>query len=132
MKNTKIPDYPFIMNHLNSEEGGGYYIEFPDLPGCISDGESIEETLKNGREAVICWIDAAKEIGRSIPKPGDFEKQSGRWVQRAPKSIHLRLAGRAKEEGVSLNTLVVSILSEGLSKYRMSVPSSKTMRTLKK
>lgn len=118
MKRNKIPDYPFIIRHLTMEEGGGYLIEYPDLPGCISDGETIEETLCHGQDAVACWIEAAKVGGRDIPKPNEFEKQSGKWVQRVPKSIHLRLTRRAKAEGVSLNTLVVSILAEGLGKHR--------------
>ena len=120
MKQIKIPDYPFTIRHLTSKEGGGYLIEYPDLPGCMSDGETIEEAINNGRDAIICWLAAAKEAGHNIPKPGDLDKQSGKWVQRVPKSTHLRLVKKAKEEGVSLNTLVVSILAEGLGKLNKS------------
>lgn len=114
----KLLKYPFTIRHLTPEEGGGYFIEFPDLPGCMSDGETIEETIKNGEDAVKCWIEAAKEIGRKIPNPGEYENVSGKWVQRVPKSIHLQLSERAKEEGVSLNTLVIAILAEGLGKIK--------------
>jgi antitoxin HicB len=41
---------------------------------------------------------------------------SGKFVARVPKSVHAKLSSRAKAEGVSLNTLVVSLLSEGLGK----------------
>lgn len=116
MKKEKILDYPFTIRHLSKEDGGGYLIEFPDLPGCMSDGETIEEAILNGRDAIICWIDAAKEGNRIIPKPGELEKQSGKWVQRVPKSIHLRLVAKAEEEGVSLNTLVITLLAEALGK----------------
>ena len=109
-------NYPFILRQLTKEEGGGFLIEFPDLPGCLSDGEAIEEAIKNGQDAVACWIAAAKESGREIPRPGEFETQSGKWVQRVPRSIHLRLVKQAKREGVSLNTLVVSMISEELGK----------------
>ena len=95
---------------------GGGLIEFPDLPGCISDGETIEETIENGQDAVESWIWAAKEVGRDIPEPGALEAQSGKWVQRVPKSLHLRLVKQAEKEGVSLNTLVVSMVSEELGK----------------
>lgn len=114
MSNLKIPDYPFTIRHLSNEEGGGYLIEFPDLPGCMSDGETIEETIESGKKAIQDWIEAAKEMKRPIPKPGELESQSGKWVQRVPKSIHLRLVNRAKEEGVSLNTLVITMLAESL------------------
>ena len=116
MKRIKIADYPFTIRHLSLGEGGGYLIEYPDLPGCISDGATVDEAIANGRDAIGCWIAAARESERHIPMPGEFEKQSGKWVQRVPKSIHLRLVKRAKEEGVSLNTLVISLLSESISK----------------
>lgn len=120
MKKEKILDYPFIIRHLSKEDGGGYLIEFPDLPGCMSDGETIEEAIANGHDAVTCWISAVKETGRIIPQPGELEKQSGKWVQRVPKSIHLRLVAKAEEEGVSLNTLVITLLAEALGKNKPS------------
>lgn len=108
----KIPEYPFTIRELAPDDGGGFLIEFPDLPGCMSDGETIEEAIANGVDAVQCWIAVAKEKGREIPDLEDIESQSGKWVQRVPKSLHARLTRRAKRERVSLNTLVVSILSE--------------------
>lgn len=116
MHKNKSLDYSFVIRHLSKDEGGGYLIEFLDLPGCMSDGESIEEAIENGKDAVKSWMHAAREAGRPIPRPGELEKQSGKWVQRVPKSIHFRLVEKAKEEGVSLNTLVISLLSEALGK----------------
>lgn len=118
MKKEKVLDYPFKVRHLSKEEGGGYLIEYPDLPGCMSDGETIDEAIENGRDAVLCWVSAAKESGRTIPKPGSLEKHSGKWVQRVPKSIHLQLVEKAEEEGVSLNTLVIAMLAEALGKTK--------------
>lgn len=115
MSEPNISKYPFTMRHLTQEEGGGYLIEYPDLPGCMSDGDTMEEAIINGKDAVRTWIETAKEMNRPIPKPGELENQSGKWVQRVPKSIHLRLVNRAKEEGVSLNTLVIMLLSESLA-----------------
>lgn len=120
MSRIKISEYPFIMRHLSKEDGGGYLIEFPDLPGCTSDGETIEEAIENGKDAMKTWIVAARKMNRPIPKPGELESQSGKWVQRVPKSIHLRLVNRAKEEGVSLNTLVITMISEALSERPIS------------
>jgi len=109
-----IEDYPFSIRHLLQEEGGGYLIEFPDLPGCMSDGDTIEEAIENGFDAARCWLEVAMQDDKEPPKPGC--SQSGKWVQRVPRSVHARLIGKAKEEGVSLNTLVVSMISEGLGK----------------
>jgi len=113
--NSKISEYPFIIRHLSSEEGSGYLIEFPDLPGCMSDGETIDEAIENGQDAIQTWMTAAREMNKPIPNPGELESQSGKWVQRVPKSIHLRLVNRARDEGVSLNTLVIMMLSESLA-----------------
>lgn len=109
-----IPKYPFTIRELTPEDGGGFLIEFPDLPGCMSDGETFEEAITNGADAVQCWIAAAKETKREIPQPNDAENQSGKWMQRVPRSLHARLTRQAKREHVSLNTLVVSILSEAV------------------
>jgi antitoxin HicB len=46
-------DYPFQVRPLTDEEGGGYLIEFRDLPGCLSDGETIEDAIRNGHGARI-------------------------------------------------------------------------------
>lgn len=61
-------EYPFTVCTLPQSEGGGYLIEFPDLPGCMSDGDTLEEAIANGSDAMACWISAAKEIGTGNPK----------------------------------------------------------------
>ena len=106
--------YPFEIQMLDESEGGGYLITFPDLPGCMSDGETIEEAIENGKDAVNCWIQTAKEFDDPVPKPGRGSL-SGRFVQRVPKSLHTRLASRAKQEGVSMNALTTYFLVEGLT-----------------
>jgi len=101
---------------LTQEEGGGYLVEFPDLPGCMSDGETVAEALANAAEAQATWLAAMQEAGRPIPMPGAdlAEGYSGKWVLRTPRSLHRSLAERAKREGVSLNMLAVALLAEGL------------------
>ena len=63
------PEYPFNISILSDEDGGGYLIEFPDLPGCISDGDTVDEAIENGKDALFCWIEAAKDYGYEIPLP---------------------------------------------------------------
>ena len=109
-------EYRFTIRPLTAEEGGGYLIEFPDLPGCMSDGETIEEALANGAEAKRDWIAAMRDAGRPVPPPtaDATETYSGKWVLRTPKSLHRGLAERARQEGVSLNALAVAMLAQGL------------------
>lgn len=108
--------YPFLINPLSDEDGGGYLIEFPDLPGCISDGESIEEAIENGKDAVECWIEDARLSKEPIPLPGSLERFSGKFMQRVPKSLHQQLSLNAKKENVSLNSYVLHLISMGLGK----------------
>ncbi|MDZ4855504.1 MAG: type II toxin-antitoxin system HicB family antitoxin [Nitrospirota bacterium] len=117
MKNSNV-EYPFEVRPLSKEEGGGYSIYFPDLPGCWSDGASPEEAIENGRDALQSWLAVAQEFGDDIPRP--FSAVSGRFVQRVPRSLHARLIARAKAEGVSLNTLVVSLVSQGIGKSQVA------------
>jgi antitoxin HicB len=114
--NLRLDDYPFTIRPLSEDEGGGYLIEFPDVPGCLSDGETPEEAIANGRDALKCCLLTLKEFGDPIPKPCSSSAASGQWRQRVPKTLHARLAERAKQEGVSLNTLVTAMIAEGLGK----------------
>ena len=118
------PPYPFeayahVVSPLSPAEGGGFLISFPDLPGCMSDGETIEEAIQNGRDAFLAWISAQADMGREIPKPvyrppETEPSMSGKFVQRVPKTLHAKLAALARQEGVSLNTLVLTFIAEGV------------------
>lgn len=111
---SKALEYPFEMRPLAAEEGGGWLVTFPDLPGCMSDGETPEEALANVRDAVAAWIDAMRDAGREIPAPG--EPASGKFIARIPRSMHARLSARARQEGVSMNALVSAFLAESLGR----------------
>ena len=114
----QLEDYPFAIRPLTTEDGGGYLIEFPDVPGCISDGETPEEAIANGRDALKSALLTMMEFGDPLPKPGGAATYSGQWRQRVPKSLHSRLAARARQEGVSLNSLVTAMIAEGLGKHK--------------
>jgi antitoxin HicB len=108
-----IHSYPFTIRPLLETDGGGFAIEYPDLPGCISDGETPEEALAHGADAVKAYLHSCAKHGDPIPKPS---AASGQWRQRVPKSLHARLVAKAREEGVSLNTLVTAMIAEGLGR----------------
>jgi len=114
--------YAHLISRLPDKEGGGYLITFPDLPGCMADGETEAEAVENGRDAFAATISALTDMGRDIPDPsfvaGDMTalEASGKFLTRVPKSIHARLGARAKAEKVSLNTLVLTFITEGLSR----------------
>ncbi len=109
-------NYPAIIQPLSEEDGGGYLVSFPDLPGCIADGATPEEAFHHAEDAMVAWMKTAKEFGDPISKPSIPSSYSGQWRMRAPKSLHAALASRAKEEGVSLNTLTITLLAQGLAR----------------
>jgi antitoxin HicB len=69
-------EYRFTIRPLTPDEGGGYLIEFPDLPGCMSDGETIEQALINGQDAKAGWIAAMHEAGRPVPPPAAQDSEA--------------------------------------------------------
>jgi antitoxin HicB len=62
-------EYPIIIEPLPETEGGGFVALVPDLPGCMSDGETAEAALASVKDAVAAWIDEARAIGRPVPPP---------------------------------------------------------------
>ena len=62
-------EYPILIEPLSPEDGGGFLATVPDLPGCMSDGETPEEALANVRDAVEAWIEEAGALGRAVPIP---------------------------------------------------------------
>ena len=62
-------EYTVIVEPLSAEDGGGFVATVPDLPGCMSDGETPEEALANVQDAIATWMEAATDLGHKIPKP---------------------------------------------------------------
>lgn len=118
-----VEDYRFEIRPLSRAEGGGFLISFPDLPGCVSDGETISEAVRRGKEAFQSWVSARVQDRIPVPEPSRPEERSlgeysGRFVQRIPRSLHAELAARAEAEGVSLNSLVLALIANGLGRLR--------------
>jgi antitoxin HicB len=68
---VKVPklDYAVTIEPLSTDDGSGFLAIVPDLPGCMSDGETPEEALANVHDAIAAWIDEATALGRPVPKP---------------------------------------------------------------
>ncbi|MDO4766092.1 MAG: toxin-antitoxin system HicB family antitoxin [Eubacteriales bacterium] len=90
---------------------GGFIVSFPELPGCISSGETIESAIKNIQNAKQEWLSAAIEEGLDIPMPNSSEDYSGQFKLRIPKTLHKKLAENSKKEGISMNQYCLFLLS---------------------
>lgn len=120
--------YRVVMSPLSQEDGGGWFAEIPDLPGCGSDGESQAEALANVEDAKREWLATALELGRPIPEPTMAkETYSGKMLVRAPKRLHRTLAEQANEQGVSLNQYVVYLLSKGIRDDRATTTEKRVV-----
>ncbi len=64
--------YKYSMIISWSEEDQAYIVSVPELPGCMADGKTPEEAVKEAQTAVDLWIETAKEDGKPIPKPSLF------------------------------------------------------------
>ena len=95
-----MKEYPYKIEKLLIEDGGGYFITYLDLPGCMSDGDTLEEAIRMGEDARISWIENAIDIGKDIPEPNSH--------------MDKELIDEAKEEGISLNQYMIYLIAKGM------------------
>jgi predicted RNase H-like HicB family nuclease len=62
-----MPYYLAIVEDASTEKAVGVW--FPDLPGCFSAGDDVDEALRNAGEALVLYADALARDGRSLPPP---------------------------------------------------------------
>lgn len=117
----KTVDYymnlPYKLEIVPDTEEGGFVAMFPDLPGCMTIGDTMEEVIINVIDAKKAWIEAELEEGRKVPEPKDVNEYSGQFKLRLPKSLHRILAENSKREGISMNQYCLYLLSRNDAIY---------------
>jgi len=114
--------YSHVVSPIDAADGGGFMFTMPDIPGVVADGETELAAIKDGREAFLATVSAMVDRGQEVPAPAfnveDFTpaSASGKVLARLPRSMHMQLTARAKTEGVSLNSLVLAFIAEGLGR----------------
>ena len=103
---------PYRIELIPDPDEGGFVVTFPDLPGCLSVGETVEDAYRNAEDAKHEWLAAAIEDGIAIPEPDSIEDYSGQFKLRLPRSLHRQLALQSKRECVSMNQYCVFLLSQ--------------------
>lgn len=109
-------EYPF---DVVADPDGGYVIRFPDLPGCLTQVDDLDEVGPMAEEIRQLWIETEFDRGNDIPLPSYPDEYSGRFVLRIPRSLHRTLAESAKREGVSLNQYATMRLARGDAQARV-------------
>lgn len=95
-------------------EGGGFYARYPDLVTPHGDGPTPADAIEDANVSKELFFESCLAHGDPIREPGDEEGFSGKFLVRGPRSLHRKLVERAAEEGVSLNQLVVALLSSSM------------------
>lgn len=97
-----------------SLEDEGYIATIAELPGVSAFGKTPEKAVSEVKVAAELCIETLKEEGKAPPLPSYLPDYSGQLRLRMPKTLHQRLSELAEEEGVSLNSQILSFVSEKL------------------
>jgi len=100
---------------IETEEDGTFFISYPDLLGCFSCGDTIEEAIKMGEDARCAWMKKAIEKKAFIPEPRSIEDCPDNYKIHLPKSLYRQLAVQSARENTSMNQYCVYLLSKGVS-----------------
>ena len=115
---------PYRMEIIPDKDEGGYTARFPELPGCLTCAESIEDLIANANDAKKAWLEAAIDEGITIAEPNDEDnivEYSGQFKIRMPKSLHRSLSLHAKSEGISMNQYCNYLLAMNDAKHIANV-----------
>jgi len=113
----------YSINVAWSDEDGGYIATVPEFDDVSAFGETPAEALREVLIALEECVEVYKEEGIPLPVPSKRSPYSGQLRLRMPRTLHGKLAVMAEKEGVSLNQLMVSMLSEACG-YRRALKTS--------
>ncbi len=110
--------YPF---RVRVDPQDGFFVDFPDLPGCMTDADDIADLPARIEEARALWIESEYEVGADIPIPTlmDVDVYSGKFNVRLARSLHEALSEASEAAGVSLNQYVATLLARGDAQARL-------------
>ena len=105
--NRNLDQYQFTVRPLSKAEGGGYLVEYQDMPGCMSDGETIEEANRE-------WPRSAPRLHGGIQGVAPHETKARHLGRSMAPALYSKLTKQAENEGVSINSLVTAIIAEAI------------------
>lgn len=119
-KFKSVEDYlklPYTIEIFRDETGddASWVARVIELPGCITQGDTITDLAEMIEDAMRAWIESALADGDPVPEPRPLTDYSGKFVTRVPRSLHRELVAAAGREGVSLNSYITMALSKAVS-----------------
>lgn len=116
MKNLEYyMDLNYKIEVVKDKIEDGYVLSVPELKGCLTCADNLEEGMELINDAKKQWLMAALESGYEIPEPNALEDYSGQFKLRLPKSLHKELAEKSKQEGISMNQYCLYLLSNNIN-----------------
>jgi predicted RNase H-like HicB family nuclease len=116
---NKDLDYYMKLNYrvevIEDKEEGGYALSCPELKGCMTCADTLEQGFAMIEDAKKNWFAACIQDGIPIPEPNDIQAYSGQFKLRIPKSLHKQLTERSRQEGISMNQYCLYLLSNGVN-----------------
>ncbi|MBX5464298.1 MAG: type II toxin-antitoxin system HicB family antitoxin [Clostridia bacterium] len=113
--------YTIVLEPVHQDDGRvTWSARVPDLPGCGTSGETLEQVASRIQEAMDLWIEDAEECGEPIPAPRTY---SGRFSIRVTPRLHRQLDRLANAAGVSLNHYVTEVLAEHVVRQAGAQPT---------
>ena len=112
---------PYKMEIVPDLDEGGYAVNWPELPGCVTCGETLEQAVRNAEDAKYTWLETAIEEGTEIPEPMNLDDYSGQFKLRLPKSLHRTLSEQASAEGISMNQYCLYLLAMNSARQKSGI-----------
>ena len=108
---------------LQKDPEEGWFVRVKELPGCMSQGDTMAEALTMIRDAMAAWLEVALADGLPIPEPQSEEDYSGKFLVRVPRTLHRDLVEAASREGVSLNQYISVALARVVGRPATAGPA---------
>ena len=108
----------YRMEIFEDKDEGGYVLSYPDLPGCMTCSDSLDDLWELTKDAKETWILGMLEDVKEIPLPSDLQSYSGQFKLRILKSLHRSLSIHAKEEGISMNQYCLYLFAKNDTEYK--------------
>lgn len=91
-----------------------YVARVPELPGCVTDGKTMQEAAANAQEAIQAYLMSLDSRGKPLPKPFSERPFSGKIPLRIDPVLHRDLVYEAEQEGISLNRFIEKKLKKAI------------------
>ena len=110
MRHRKAAELRYRLDIQWSPEDRCYVVNVPELPGCMTHGQTIEQAVRRAREAIGGYLESLRARGLAAPAPLAEQRFSGRIPLRLDPILHRNLAVKARLRGMSLNRYIEATL----------------------